>query len=167
MHDVTLFAAAALTLIGALAVVACEAPIRAAGGLVTAFVGAAALAGAHAAPFAPGLLLLVGCGVGLVMIAAVLVLTPLSAPLSDGAAERLRRRLRVRSGATAPVLGLLFALLAGALLPIEPAVSPPAPPAAEDVARALADDLAVALALALLAVAGVVVASLSLLRRRS
>lgn len=153
-----LVASLLLALVGAGALVAFESPIRAAGGLLTAFVGVAAASAALRAPIVPGFILWVGAGgSGILLLSAVLV-------LSVSADERGTRRYRLR-----PTLGILsaaalWAVLAGA---VPPALDAGSPPSARAVADALATELAVPLAVALVALAASVIVTIGLVRRRT
>jgi NADH:ubiquinone oxidoreductase subunit 6 (subunit J) len=153
-----LWASLVLALVGAAAIVAFESPIRAAGGLLTVFVGVAAAAGAWSVPVVPGFVLWVGAGgIGVLLLGAALV-------LSVAAEERTRRRIALR-----PTLGLLataalWALLARAVprtLDTGSALS------ARAVSDALATDLAAPLGVALVALATSVIVTLGLVRRRT
>lgn len=157
-----------LALVGAAAVIAFEAPTRSAGGLITAFAGVAVACGALGAPLVPGFVLWVGAGgIGLLLLAAVLL-------LNLGEEERGPRRLRLRPALTAPVLAILWAVLAAPLLEaLPPATDARAGPAAAAtltsgaVAHAVVDDLALPFTVGLLALASALVVAIALVRRRT
>lgn len=149
-----------IALAGAAGVVAFESPTRSAGGLLTAFVGAAAAAGALGAPLVPGFILWTGGGgIGLLLLAAVLL-------LNLGEEERGRRRLRVRPALAIPILGLLWAALAAPLINAVPESASPAPTSLA-VATAMVDDLALPFTVALVALAGALIVAVALVRRRA
>lgn len=162
--------AVCIAIAGAIGVVAFESSTRSAGGLLTAFVGGAAIAGVIGAPLVSGFVLWVGGGgIGLLLLAAVLL-------LNLGEDERGRRRLRVRPALVIPVLGLLWSALTAPLLAALPSMtgasglSPAAPmpaPTAEAVAMAMVDDLALPFTVALVAIAGALVVAVALVRRRA
>ena len=149
-----------VALAGALGVVLFESPTRSAGGLLTAFLGAAAAAGALGAPLAPAFLLWTGAGgIGLSLLAAVLV-------LNLGEDERGSRRLRVRPALALPLLALLWIALARPLIDAVPDVIQPAPTSLA-VITAVSDDLALPFTIALLALAVALVVAIALVRRRT
>jgi NADH:ubiquinone oxidoreductase subunit 6 (subunit J) len=153
-------AALLLALVGAGAVIAFESPTRSAGGLLTAFVGVAAAAGALGAPLVPGYVLWVGGGgIGMMLLAAVLILN-----LRDD--ERGPRRLRVRPALAVPVLGVIWAALAAPLVDAVPEVQAAAIHG-PDVARAVVDDFALAFTIGLVALAVALVVAIALVRRRT
>jgi NADH:ubiquinone oxidoreductase subunit 6 (subunit J) len=149
-----------IALAGAVGVVCFESPTRSAGGLITAFVGAAAALGALGAPLVPGFLLWVGGGIALLLLAAVLLLLNLSED------EHERRHVRVRPALAIPMLGLLWSALAAPLLEAVPDVPLPAPTSLS-VATAFIDDLALPLTVALIALAGALIVAVALVRRRA
>lgn len=152
--------AVCIAVAGAIGVVAFESPTRSAGGLLTAFVGGAAVAGAVGAPVVPGFVLWVGGGgIGLLLLAAVLL-------LNLGEEERGRRRVRLRPALVVPVLGVLWSALAAPMLSALP-VTAAAAPTARAVTLALVDDLALPSTIALIALAGALVVALALVRRRA
>jgi NADH:ubiquinone oxidoreductase subunit 6 (subunit J) len=153
-----LVASLGLAVIGAAAIVAFESPIRAAGGLLTVFVGVAAALGALSVPVAPGFVLWVGAGgIGVLLLGAALV-------LSVAAEERARRRVQLR-----PTLGLIAT--AGLWLMLAAAVPPTLDGGGSLSARAVADalvtDLAAPLGVALVALSTSVIVTLGLVRRRT
>lgn len=152
--------AVCIAVAGAIGVVAFESPTRSAGGLLTAFVGGAAVAGAVGAPVMPGFVLWVGGGgIGLLLLAAVLL-------LNLGEEERGRRRVRLRPALVVPVLGVLWSALAAPMLNALPPTYADAPTAGQ-VALALVDDLALPSTIALIALAAGLVVALALVRRRA
>lgn len=160
--------ALALALIGALSVVAFESPTRSAGGLITAFLGAAAAAGALGAPLVPGFLLWVGAGgIGLLLLASVLL-------LNLRPEERGPRRLRLRPLVAVPALVVLAGALAAWVLEAvrgtaaqsrAPLRMPRLTDA--DVSAAVAGPLGVHFSVALIALAAALVVAIALVRRRT
>ena len=152
--------AVCIAVAGAIGVVAFESPTRSAGGLLTAFVGGAAVAGAVGAPVVPGFVLWVGGGgIGLLLLSAVLL-------LNLGEDERGRRRVRIRPALVVPVLGLLWSALTSPMMNALPATLAKAP-SSREVALALVDDLALPATVALIALAGALVVAIALVRRRA
>lgn len=159
-----------LALFGAVAVVAFESPTRSAGGLITAFLGVAAAAGALGAPVVPGFLLWVGAGgIGLLLLCAVLLLNP-----RDD--EHGPRRFQARAMVVVPLLGALwFALTNGLLEALPPAASGAsvpsvhieAPLSADAVSNAVSGPLAVPFTVALVALAAALMVAVALVRRRT
>ncbi len=153
-----LVAALVLALLGGATVVVSESPIRAAGGLVTCCVGVSAAAAALSAPLMPGIVLWLGAGgIGLLLLAAVLLLN-----LSQE--ERGRRRVGVR-GTLAGGVALAFAIVL--LRAARSATALPSGITGSDVSAALGQSVAPALGVAVVALASAVVVTIALIRRRT
>ncbi len=154
-----LVASLALAVVGALALIAFESPSRSAGGLATAVVGCAGALAALDVGLAPGLVLWCGGAVALFLLAAVVL-------VNVDAEERGPRRMRLKPALIIPVLCVLWAALASALLDAVPE-QPAAPPTSAEVTRAVVEELTLPYALAVLALAVAFITAVALVRRRT
>lgn len=154
-----LLASLALAVVGALAVIGFESPSRAAGGLVTAVVGAAGALAALGVGLAPALVLWCGGTIAIFLLTAVVL-------VNIDIEERGRRRMRVRPALLVPVLCLLWAVLA---VPLVDSLSAPplTPPSAAEVTRAVVDELALPFSLTVAALAVAFITAVALVRRRT
>ena len=153
-----------LVLCGAMAVLAFQAPVRAAGGLMTVAVGAVATLACLAIPLLPGVVLwcFVG-GVGLLLLSVSLL-------LNLGVDERGKRGMRFLKGLVVAPVCVLFAAIAGIQLPTLQATtmsaSAPPPLTAAAISGVVSGEMAVATATALLALAATVLGARVIARRR-